>query len=108
MQPIIDKAEVAIDFPDKTYVGTFSRNSGFDINCNGERVRLPLSHPGAEHRTAEIHLHYYLLSDILAVLAGALEEIMPIDEAHRSAIEAAVRDLERVLVARRKRTGNTK
>ena len=99
MQPIIDKAEVAIDFPDKTYVGTFSRNSGFDVNCDGERVRLRLSHPGADHRTAEIHLHYYLLSDIVAALAEALGEIMPIDEGHRSELENAVRSLERVLVA---------
>ena len=108
MQPIIDKAEVAIDFPDKTYVGTFSRNSGFDVNCDSERVRLRLSHPGADRRTAEIHLHYYLLSDILAALAEALGEIMPIDEAHRSELESAVRSLEKVLVCRRKRNSNTK
>jgi hypothetical protein len=68
LKPIIDKAEVAIDFPDKTYFGTFGRNSVFDVACDGERVRLRLSHPGTDQRTAEIHVHYYLLADILGPL----------------------------------------
>jgi hypothetical protein len=54
---------VAIDFPDKTYFGTFGRNSVFDVACDGERVRLRLSHPGTDQRTAEIHVHYYLLAE---------------------------------------------
>lgn len=108
MQPIIDKAEVAIDFPDKAYIGTFSRSSSFDVSCDSERVRLRLAYPGADHRTADIHLHYYLLCDILAALADALEGIMPVDEAHRSELENSVRRLERVLIGRRKRNGNTK
>jgi len=112
MKPIIDKAEVAVDFPDKTYMGTFSRSSSFDVTCDAERVRLKLSHPGADHRTAEIHLHYYLLSDILGALADALEGAMPIDEAHHSELQNAVRGLARVLdqrpkAGRRSRTSQT-
>jgi hypothetical protein len=100
LKPIIDKAEVAIDFPDKTYFGTFSRNSVFDVACDAERVRLRLSHPGTDQRTAEIHLHYYLLADILGALAQSLDEVMPIDEAHHSELQNAVRDLEKVLTRR--------
>lgn len=105
MKPIIDKAEVSIDFPDKAYLGTFSRNSMFDVACDAERVRLRLSHPGADHRTAEIYLHYYLLADILRALAQSLDGIMPIDEAHLSELQGAVRNLEKSL-ERRRTTGN--
>jgi hypothetical protein len=101
LKPIIDKAEVAIDFPDKTYFGTFSHNSVFDVACDAERVRLRLSHPCTDQRTVEIHLHYYLLADILGALAQSLDEVMPIDEAHYSELQTAVRDLEKVLTRRR-------
>ena len=107
MKPIIDKAEVSIDFPDKTYLGTFGRNSMFDVACDAERVRLRLSHPGADHRTAEIYLHYYLLADILGALAETLDGIMPIDDAHLSELQSAVRNLEKTL-ERRRTTGNNR
>jgi len=106
LKPIIDKAEVSIDFPDKAYLGTFSRNSMFDVTCDAERVRLRLSHPGADHRTAEIYLHYYLLADILGALSQSLDGIMPIDEAHLSELQSAVRNLEKTLEQRR--TAGTK
>jgi hypothetical protein len=101
MKPIVDKAEVAIDFPDKTYYGTFSRDSGFDVACDAERVRLRLSHPGTDQRTAEIHLHYYLLADIVAALAQALGEAPPIDDAHRAELQTAAEALQKVLKQRR-------
>ena len=30
MHPIADKAEIAIDFPEKLYIGEFGRHSSFD------------------------------------------------------------------------------
>ncbi len=107
MKPIVDKAEVAIDFPDKTYYGTFSRDSGFDVSCDAERVRLKLLHPGTDQRTAEIHLHYYLLADILSALAQALGQAPPIDDAHRSEMQAAADALQKALKPARqpKRSG---
>ena len=30
LHPIADKAEVSVDFPDKAYIGSFSRHSQFD------------------------------------------------------------------------------
>jgi hypothetical protein len=30
LNPMADKAEVSVDFPDKAYIGSFRRNSQFD------------------------------------------------------------------------------
>ena len=30
LHPISDKAEVSVDFPDKAYIGSFTRHSQFD------------------------------------------------------------------------------
>jgi len=103
MKPIVDKAEVAIDFPDKVYYGTFSRSSGFDVACDAEGARVKLTHAGTDRRTAEIHLHYYLLADILAALADSIAEKPPIDDAHRSELLDAVRRLDGALSKRLKK-----
>jgi hypothetical protein len=97
MKPIVDKAEVAIDFPDKVYYGTFSRSSGFDVACDAEGASVKLMHAGSDGRTAEIHLHYYLLADILAALADSIADKPPIDDAHRSELLDAVRRLDGAL-----------
>jgi hypothetical protein len=103
MKPIVDKAEVAIDFPDKVYYGAFSRSSGFDVSCDADGARLKLTHPGTDRRTAEIHLHYYLLADILAALADSIAGNPPIDDAHRSELLDAVRRLNGALRKRSKK-----
>jgi len=100
MKPIVDKAEVAIDFPDKVYFGTFSRSSGFDVTCDGEGATVRLSRPGTDRRTAEIHLHHYLLADILTALAESIANKPPIDDAHRSELLDAVRSLYAALSKR--------
>ena len=97
MKPIVDKAEVAIDFADKVYFGTFSRSSGFDVTCDAEGAMLRLAHPGTDRRTAEIHLHYYLLADILTALAESVANEPAIDDAHRSELLGAVRSLKAAL-----------
>ena len=51
MKPITDKAEVAIDFPDKAYIGAFGRHSGFEVSADAEGVTLKLSRPGDDSRT---------------------------------------------------------
>jgi hypothetical protein len=103
MKPIADQAEVSIDFPDKAYVGAFTRNSGFDAHADAEGVSLKLSRPGEDRRTAEVHLHYYLFADILEELAMALAARPRLDEAHRAPLLKAARDLQRSLAARRPR-----
>ena len=37
-RPIIDKAKLSIDFPDKFYMGSFSRESRFDISADGSEA----------------------------------------------------------------------
>jgi hypothetical protein len=97
MKPITDKAEVAIEFPDKYYSGSFGRHSGFDVRADDEGVTLKLSRSGDDPRTAEIHLHYYLFADILAELARAIAARPQIDEAHREPMTKSAKELARAL-----------
>ena len=50
VKPITDKAEVSIDFPDKTYVGSFTRHSGFEAEADAEGVALKLVRAGEDRR----------------------------------------------------------
>jgi hypothetical protein len=97
MKPITDGAEVSIDFPDKAYVGSFGRHSSFAVEAAAEGATLKLSHLGEDRRTAEIHLHYYLLADILSELGKAVAAHSPIDEAHRALLAESARELAKAL-----------
>ena len=68
MKSISDKAEVSVDFPDKTYMGSFGRESSFDVKVEPDEVLLRLVRAGEERREIAVHLHYYLLADLLTVL----------------------------------------
>ncbi len=48
--PIPDKAQVSIDFPDKFYMGPFGRESRFDATANKEGVHINLDRQGEERR----------------------------------------------------------
>lgn len=96
LKPITDKAEVAVDFPDKTYMGSFGRASAFEVRADADGVMLRLARTGEEKRTAEIHLHYYLLADVLMELARVLPE-QPLDAAHRGALDEAAAALQEAL-----------
>lgn len=97
MKPIIDKAEVAIDFTDKFYMGSFGHDAGFDARADAEGLTLKLTREGDDKRAVEIHLHYYLLADVLREFAGSLKERGRLDEAHREPLEAACKALRDVL-----------
>ena len=47
-KPIADKADVALEFPDKLYVGTFERSSRFEAHLNPTGIALILERPGAD------------------------------------------------------------
>lgn len=96
MKPITDKAEVAIDFPDKTYMGSFGRGSGFELTADEEGVHLHLARRDGEKRRVAIHVHYYLLADILRALAEETPK-HPADGAHRRALADAARKLAQAL-----------
>ena len=66
---IADKAEVSVDFPDKAYIGHFSRHSQFDAYADADNVAIRLVRPREDRREAVVHLHYGLLADILCELA---------------------------------------
>jgi hypothetical protein len=93
LHPIIDKAEVSVDFPDKAYIGSFTRHSQFDAYAEAEDVAIRLVRPGEDRREAVIHLHYGLLAEILAELARSLAARPPLDEAHREELAEAVKRL---------------
>jgi hypothetical protein len=58
MHPITDKAEVAIDFPDKFYMGGFGLDCAFEARAEDEGVLVRLVRPSGEKRAVEIHLHH--------------------------------------------------
>ena len=89
MKPLTDNATVAIDFPDKVYMGSFSRESGFEVRADANEVLLKLVRPGEERREVSIHLHYYLLADILRATAEALADGPPLDESHTDSLQEA-------------------
>ena len=91
MHPIADKAEVAIDFPDKLYMGGFGRDSGFEARAEEDGVEIRLVRSGEERRVVEIHLHHFLLAGILDDLARSLAERAPIDAVHREPLVDAAR-----------------
>jgi hypothetical protein len=97
MHPITDKAEVAIDFPDKFYSGGFGRDSSFEARAEDEGVLLRLVRAGGEKRAAAIHLHHFLLAAILDDLASSIAEREPIDQVHREPLLNAARNLAAAL-----------
>jgi hypothetical protein len=44
-KPIADKAEVALEYPDKFYVGTFERSSRFEAHLDPTGFALLLERP---------------------------------------------------------------
>jgi hypothetical protein len=82
MKSITDRAEVSIDFPDKAYMGAFGRESAFDVKVEPDEVMLRIVRAGDDRREIAVHLHYYLLADILKALGQGLVTHDFLDEAH--------------------------
>jgi hypothetical protein len=82
MKSITDRAEVSIDFPDKAYMGAFGRESAFDVKVEADEVMLRIVRTGDDRREIAVHLHYYLLADILKALGQGLVAHDFLDEAH--------------------------
>lgn len=92
LHPIIDKAEVGIDFSDKYYSGGFGRDCSFEARAEDDGVLIRLVRGGSDKRVVAIHLHHYLLAGILEELADSLKERGPIDASHREPLLAAARN----------------
>jgi len=99
-KPIPDKAEVALEYPDKFYVGTFDRSSRFDAHLDAAGLALTLERRGDEsvRKSFHIHLHYDLLAQILHDLAATATAMKADDTAHRVALAEAAKALAAALV----------
>ncbi|MEZ5668502.1 MAG: hypothetical protein R3F55_13885 [Alphaproteobacteria bacterium] len=96
MKPVADKAEVSLEFPDKTYMGSFTRHSSFQAQADAEGVAVKLVRAGGDgHRVVGIHLHWYLFADILDEVAAAIETGHPVDAGHRAPLHDAAARLAR-------------
>jgi hypothetical protein len=84
-KPVPDKAEVALEYPDKVYIGTFEPTSRFDAHLDKAGISLNLHRTGeAEVRkSVHMHFHYELFADILHDLAKSVSSLPLGDAAHR-------------------------
>jgi len=98
-KPIPDKAEVALEYPDKLYIGTFERSSRFDAHLDRTGISLTLDRTGDAdvRKSVRMHFHYALFADILHDLAKTASSLPSDDEAHRTALRSAAEALYRAL-----------
>jgi len=102
-RPMPDKAEVALEYPDKYYVGTFDRTSRFDAHLDATGLSLILERPGDENVRKSIHMHlnYDLFAQILKDVAATAAAMDPQDMAHRAAVAEGAQALVHALEAKR-------
>ncbi len=94
-KPIPDKAEVALEYPDKLYIGTFERTARFDAHLDEAGISLSLQRTGAAEvrKTIRMHFHYALFAEILQDLAKTVSSLPPADVAHRDALRNGAKAL---------------
>src|SRR5262247_4912083 len=94
-KPIPDKAEVALEYPDKLYIGTFERTARFDAHLDETGISLSLHRTGDEavRKSVRMHFHYALFADVLHDLAKTVSSVPPADAAHRDALREAAKAL---------------
>ncbi len=94
-----DKAEVALEYPDKFYIGTFERSSRFDAHADATGISLVLEQTGDLETRKSVHMHinYDLFAEILCDLANTIT-VMPADDvAHRENLREAAKALYQAL-----------
>ena len=97
-KPIPDKAEVALEYPDKFYSGTFERSSRFEAAFDANGVALILERTGAPEtrKSVHLHMHYGLFADVLEQLAATASHI-PQDHPSRDHVVGSVMSLHRAI-----------
>jgi hypothetical protein len=92
-KPIPDKAEVAVEYPDKLYIGTFSQTARFDAHLDKEGISLSLHRTGDENgrKSVRMHFHFSLFAEILRDLANTVAAVPPADVTHREALRDAAK-----------------
>lgn len=101
MKSITDRAEVSVDFPNKAYMGAFGRESSFEVKVEPDEVMLRIVRPGEERREISVHLHYFLLADILAQLGQGLVRHDFLDETHLQKLREGADSLVQALKDRK-------
>ena len=98
-KPIPDKAEVALEYPDKLYIGTFEHTSRFDAHLDPTGVSLKLERVGDfdSRKSVHLHLNYGLLAEILKDMAATAARLPAEDMAHREALAEAATALQAAL-----------
>jgi len=102
-KPIHDKAEIALEYPDKFYVGTFERSARFEAHLDKTGIALILDRPGDPNvrKSVHIHINFGLFADILHDLAATVGSIDKDDLAHREALAEAAGALQQALTRTR-------
>ena len=102
-KPIPDKAEVALEYPDKLYIGTFEHTARFDAHLDKDGISLSLYRTGAAdvRKSIRMHFHYALFAEILRELARTVSAVPPADAAYRDALREGAKELCHALDARR-------
>ena len=100
-KPISDKAEVALEFPDKLYIGTFAQSDRFDAHLDETGIWLSLYRTGADdvRKSVRMHFRYGLFADILRDLAKTVSALPASDRAHRVVLREAAQALHAALQA---------
>jgi hypothetical protein len=101
-KPIPDKAEVALEYPDKLYIGTFERSAQFEAHLDRAGISLTLQRSGdaESRRSIRMHLHYGLFAEILQELAKTASAVPADDVDHRNALREAAKVLHGALAAK--------
>jgi hypothetical protein len=94
-KPITDKAEVAVEYPDKLYIGTFAHTARFDAHIDKTGVSLTLELPGPVEQRKAVHMHFHhaLFADILRDLAKTTAALPPEDLTHRDSLRDSAKAL---------------
>ena len=108
-KPIPDKAEVALEYPDKLYIGTFERSAQFEAHLDRAGISLTLQRTGdaESRRLIRMHLHYGLFAEILQELAKTASALPADDVDHRNALREAAKALHGALAAKPARQSRT-
>jgi hypothetical protein len=98
-KPLPDKAEVALEYPDKLYIGTFDRSSRFEAHLDATGLSLTLERVGDtdSRKTVHLHLNYGLVAEILLDVARTVTKLPADDIAHREALSEAAAALNKAL-----------
>jgi hypothetical protein len=100
-KPVPDKAEVALEYPDKVYIGTFERTARFDAHLDETGISLTLRRDGSEEarKSVRMHFHYGLFSEILRELAAAVAASPLAETTDRNTFRDSAKELYRALSA---------